>query len=152
MQILITSLQMEHWMADFSIHLVKEWDFQALVELYKAGGWWRKDHDPNHIPDLVRSSYAFAVAVHNPSGRTIGMGRAISDGVSDAYIQDLVVLPEFRGIGAGKKIIGELLVFCVSHKITWIALIAEPGTEDFYAQLGFFPMKEHTPMKFRGMI
>jgi ribosomal protein S18 acetylase RimI-like enzyme len=143
---------MEQWMADISVRIIKEWDLQSLVDLYKAGGWWQKDHDPEHIPDLVRSSYAFAVAVHNPSGRTIGMGRAISDGISDAYLQDLVILPEFRGMGAGKKIVSELLRFCTSRKITWIALIAEPGTEEFYASLGFLPMKGHTPMKFRGIL
>jgi ribosomal protein S18 acetylase RimI-like enzyme len=139
-------------MADISVCIVKEWDFPALVDLYKAGGWWRKDHDPSHIPELVRSSYAFAVAVHDPSNRTIGMGRVISDGVSDAYIQDLVILPEYRGMGAGGEIVSTLLRFCISRNITWIALIAEPGTEDFYAGLGFSPMRDHVPMKFRGVI
>ncbi|NTU99662.1 MAG: GNAT family N-acetyltransferase [Methanoregulaceae archaeon] len=136
--------------SDISIYLVKEWDRQALIELYTAGGWWHKDQDPEHIPELVRSSFAFAIAFHNPSGRTIGMGRAISDGVSDAYLQDLVILPEFRGMGAGRKIVEELLRFCISRNITWIALIAEPGTDDFYGHLGFFPMRDHIPMKFRG--
>jgi ribosomal protein S18 acetylase RimI-like enzyme len=139
-------------MTGISVRIVKEWELQALVNLYKAGGWWQKDHDPQHIPDLVRSSYAFAVAVHEASGRSIGMGRAISDGISDAYIQDLVVLPEFREMGAGRMIVSALLRFCVSRNVNWIALIAEPGTEDFYARLGFLPMKDHIPMKFRGML
>jgi GNAT superfamily N-acetyltransferase len=138
-------------MGDISVRIVKEWDLQALVDLYKAGGWWQKDYDPKHIPDIVRSSFAFAVAIHDPSGRTIGMGRAISDGISDAYLQDLVILPEFQGMGAGKKIVSALLRFCASRNIIWIALIAEPGTEDFYAHLGFFAMKDHVPMKFRGI-
>jgi GNAT superfamily N-acetyltransferase len=139
-------------MADISVRIVKEWNLQALVDLYKAGGWWQKDHDPKHIPDLVCSSYAFAIAVHEQSGRTIGMGRAISDGISDAYIQDLVVLPDFRGIGAGGMIVNALLRFCVARNIRWIALIAEPGTEDFYTHLGFLPMRDHIPMKFRGIL
>jgi len=139
-------------MADISIHIVKEWDLQALSDLYKAGGWWQKDHDLKQIPDLVRMSFAFAVAVHNPTGRTIGMGRVISDGISDGYIQDLVVLPEFRGLGAGKMIVVSLLRYCITRQITWIALIAEPGTDEFYTHLGFFPMKDHKPMKFRGKL
>jgi GNAT superfamily N-acetyltransferase len=143
---------MSGYTGDISVHIVKEWDIQALVSLYKSGGWWQKDHDPAHIPDLVRSSYAFAVAVHEPSGRTIGMGRVLSDGVSDAYIQDLVILPEYRGMGAGGNIVTSLLRFCTSRNISWIALIAEPGTEDFYTGLGFSPMRNHVPMKFRGVI
>ncbi len=139
-------------MTDISVRIVKEWDLQALVELYEAGGWWSRGLDPSHITGILRSSFAFAVAVHDPTGRTIGMGRAISDGVSDAFIQDLVILPEFRGMGAGGKIVRAILRFCISHHITWIALIAEPGTEDFYERFGFSPMKDHVPMKFRGVL
>lgn len=139
-------------MTDISVNIVKEWDLQALVDLYTAGGWWIKDQDPSHINDIIQSSFAFAVAIHVPSGRTIGMGRAISDGVSDAFIQDVVILPEFRGIGAGGKIIRAILRFCISHRITWIALIAEPGTQEFYEHYGFALMKDHVPMKFRGML
>ncbi len=91
--------------SDISVHIVKEWESTALMHLYKAGGWWLQDHDPAHLPDLVRSSFAFAVAVDSLTGRSVGMGRVISDGVSDGYIQDLVVVPEFRRKGVGRKII-----------------------------------------------
>ena len=138
--------------SDISVHVVKEWDTAALINLYKAGGWWLHEHDPSHIPELVRSSFAFAVAVDRISGRAIGMGRVISDGVADAYIQDLVVLPEYREQGVGKNILQTLLRFCYSRKITWIALIAEPGTEEFYSRLGFSTMKDHVAMRFRGAI
>jgi len=69
--------------------------------LYRAGGWWKDEYDPAEIPGLIRGSFAFAVAVEEESGRAVGMGRVISDGVSDAYIQDLVVLPEYRSRNVG---------------------------------------------------
>ncbi|MDH7510826.1 MAG: GNAT family N-acetyltransferase [Methanolinea sp.] len=130
--------------------IVKDWDANALVTLYRAGGWWREDWDPAEIPRLVRASFAFAIAIHRESGKTVGMGRAISDGVSDAYIQDLVVLPEFRGSGAGRMLLEKLVEECFSRGITWIALVAEPGTVNFYAGSGFVPMEGHVPMRFRG--
>jgi len=58
-----------------------------------AGGGKKTGIFPGFLA-LVRSSFAFAIAVHRESGATVGMGRAISDGVSDAYIQDLIVLPD----------------------------------------------------------
>jgi GNAT superfamily N-acetyltransferase len=76
------------------------------------------------------------------------MGRVISDGIADAYIQDLVVLGEWRGWRVGKMIVTLLLEECRSRKITWIGLIAEPGKEDFYKSLGFAPMPGHVPMLF----
>ena len=79
------------------------------------------------FPGIIRGSLVFIVAVDRNSGKAVGMGRAISDGVSDAYIQDLVVLPDYRGRGIGKAILRKILAVCREHGIGWIALIAEGG-------------------------
>lgn len=131
------------------LFLVKEWDTIALVDLYRAGGWWKEGWDPAHIPFLIRSTFLFLVAVDRQSGRTVGMGRAISDGISDAYIQDLVVLPEFRRKGIGKAIVRRLVEVCKSRGLTWIGLVAEPGTLDFYEGTGFDRMDGYVFMLHR---
>jgi GNAT superfamily N-acetyltransferase len=77
------------------------------------------------------------------------MGRILSDGVSDAYFQDLVVLPEYRGKGIGKKLVESLLKYCLSRGIQWISLIAEPGQDSFYSLMNFHHMKNHIPMKYK---
>ena len=65
------------------------------------------------------------------------MGRAISDGVSDAWLQDIVVLDDYRKHGIGRAIILKLVEVCQLKKIGWIGLVAEPGTKEFYKPLGF---------------
>ena len=135
---------------EICVHIVTEWDIDELARLYKAGGWWHREHDLAHVSLLLQGSYAFAVATAGDNGPAVGMGRVISDGVSDAYIQDLVVIPEYRGMGVGSAIARTLIRFCFSRSITWIALIAEPGTEDFYTGIGFVRMKDHVPFRFRG--
>lgn len=128
------------------IKIVQEWETAALVGLYRAGGWWEEHWDPGGLPALIRGSFAFAVAADPVSGRTVGMGRVISDGVSDAYIQDVVVHPDFRNRGIGKRLLEALLARCKAADMTWISLIAEPGRDDFYRALGFRPMQGHVPM------
>jgi len=135
---------------DYLVKIVKEWDISSLLELFRAGGWWKEEWNPAHIPDLVKASFAFAVAIRVEDGVTAGMGRVISDGISDAYIQDLVILPEYRRRGIGARIVRTLLDHCTSNNIFWIAIIAEPGTEDFYGTLGFSRMNEYVPMLFSG--
>ena len=133
-----------------TVSLVDHYDTQAIVDLYRAGGWWQDDYDPSEIPRLIKGSFAFAVAIETTSNRAVGMGRVLSDGVSDAYIQDLVILPAFRGRSIGKMIVSLLVKHCTKAGLSWIGLIAEPDSEEFYLPLGFERMTGHVPMIYRG--
>ena len=121
----------------FIIEMVHDWPKEQIIELYKSGGWWEEHYDPGGLDALIKGSFAFAVAVDASTGKAIGMGRVISDGVSDAWLQDIVVLDAYRGKGIGRAIIKFLLEHCQSKGLTWIGLVAEPGTMDFYKPLGF---------------
>ena len=133
----------------FRIELVKSWEKEPIIELYKIGGWWKENMDANKLPELIRGSYLFAVAIDVITERAIGMARVISDGTADAYIQDLVVLPAWRQKGVGEMIVSKLLEHCRSRGISWIGLIAQPGTDSFYRTLGFKQMEGYMPMLFR---
>lgn len=115
--------------------------------LYQAGDWLEEAWDDAHLQAIVEHSFAF-VAAELPDGSWIGMGRLISDGVSDAYLQDIVVLPAWEGKGVGSAIVRELLGICASHGITWIGTISEPQTEYFYRKFGFSKMNRYTPMRY----
>jgi len=133
------------------VRVVKAWDTEEIVSLYRSVGWWQDERDdPAGIGDLIRGSLVFIVAVDRRSGKAIGMGRAISDGVSDAYIQDLVVLPEYRGRGIGKAILRQILKLCRERGIGWIALIAEGGSGEFYRRHGFGVEEGDIPMMYLG--
>ena len=123
--------------SSFIIEMVNDWPKEQIVELYKSGGWWEEHYDADGLDALIKGSFAFAIAVDASTGNAIGMGRAISDGVSDAWLQDIVVLDDYRKHGIGRAIIQKLLDHCISKGLTWIGLVAEPGTKEFYKPLGF---------------
>jgi GNAT superfamily N-acetyltransferase len=133
-----------------AVQLVQAWDGNEIANLYRAGGWWKEEYDPKELSRLIVGSFLFVVAADLKTGRAVGMGRVIADGVSDGYIQDLVVLPEYRKTGIGARIVALLVKKCVERGISWIGLIAEPGTENFYLPFGFHPMVGHTPLIFRS--
>jgi aralkylamine N-acetyltransferase len=135
---------------EIAVRLVRAWDENEVAELYRAGGWWKEEYSVSGIPALIRGSFLFAVAVNPETGRAVGMGRVISDGVSDGYIQDVVVLPSCRGTGVGRDIVAMLVNGCKESGISWIGLIAEPDTESFYLPLGFRPMAGHVPLLYQG--
>jgi GNAT superfamily N-acetyltransferase len=132
----------------FEIRFVKSWPKDQIVELYKAGGWWLEHYSADGLGDLMKGSFAFVVAVEKATGRAVGMGRAISDGASDAWLQDIVVLKEFRGRGIGRAIVKGLLDHCLSNGLVWVGLVAEPGSKRFYEPLGFEALPGE-PMVFR---
>jgi spermidine synthase len=116
-----------------------------LLLLYEAAGWWHPGPGaPEHLLRLVDGSHCFLTAAR--AGSLVGMGRAISDGVSDAYIQDVTVLPEFRGRGIGSAIVSGLLARLRMDGIGWVGLIAERNSHGFYRRLGFSEMTDSLPM------
>jgi len=134
---------------NIEIRLVDSWSTDEIVELYKAGGWWKESYDRSLINQMIDGSFIFAVVVDTTIDKAVGMGRVISDRISDAYIQDLVVLPKYRDHGIGKKLVDSLIKQCLSNGIVWIGVIAEPGSDKLYRGLGFKPMKDHIPMLYQ---
>ncbi|MBP5586916.1 MAG: GNAT family N-acetyltransferase [Lentisphaeria bacterium] len=96
---------------------------------------------------MIENSFAVSAAF-DPAGRLVGMARALSDGVSDAYILDVVVDPAHRSQGVGREIVKRLSDHLASFGIDWIVCIGVPGTEAFYHVAGAAPMDGHTAFRF----
>ena len=71
-------------------------------------------------------------------GQLIGFGRAISDGVFQAAIYDIAVIPEYQSRG-----IGTIIVKTIMDRLSNcnFILYAALGKEGFYQKLGFRKMK-----------
>jgi len=123
-------------------------ELKQIKALYLSNGWidTADGETENLIKQIISHTFCFTVA--RDGDKVIGMGRAISDSVSDAYIQDVTVLPEYRKQGIGGKIVSFLVDYLHSHGITWIGLISEPGYENFYREQGFSIMHNYTPFRY----
>jgi aralkylamine N-acetyltransferase len=133
-------------MREVEFEAVNSAPIEEIVELYKSAGWWQESPEARAaVPAMIRGSYCFMVA-RALNGRIIGMARVISDGYSDAYIQDVVVLGSHRGQGIGRELVRRLTQLCLTRKIGWIGLVAEPGTQEMYEELGYGPLVGYQPM------
>ena len=132
------------------IKTIKSVSKKDLIRIYKEAGWWDTSNDkhPEFLNQIVENSAVF-VGVFLEK-KLIGIGRALSDLASDAYIQDVAVLKEFRGKGIGRKIIQTLIEKLKENGVDWIGLVAQPGTSSFYEELGFKVLKDHVPLKYKG--
>jgi spermidine synthase len=113
--------------------------FPEIVALYRAMGWWGDGPDDlGSVARLVGGSHAFLAALD--AGAVIGVGRALSDRESDAYIQDVAVRTDRRRQGIGGEIVRRLVARLEDDGIGWIGLVAEPGATHLYQRQGFEPM------------
>ncbi len=117
-----------------------------IIALYHAEAWWTADTSDNSelVAGIIAGSHCFIIATMGDE--IIGMGRAISDRVSDAYIQDVTVKDTYRDQGIGSEIIRLLVERLQGDGLCWIGLIAERGSHEFYMGLGFEKMPNSTPM------
>lgn len=79
--------------------------------------------------------------------RLVAIGRANTDGVVYAMIYDVVVHPDWRGKGFGRRIVQELVEELEEMGIRAIQLMAAAGQAPFYEKLGF----EARPVEGPGM-
>lgn len=132
---------------NFSIKAIKNPNIKVLrqiKEIYKDAGWWDEADNLKRLAKIVKGSHVFVVAIHND--KIVGMGRAISDKVNDAYIQDFAVLKKFRNKGIGAEILNFIKNFLIKKEFKWIGLISEKKAVSLYKRYGFKIFKEKTPM------
>ncbi|HJJ99642.1 MAG TPA: GNAT family N-acetyltransferase [Methanocorpusculum sp.] len=103
-------------------------------------------YKPADITPMLHGSFLFLIALDTTTGQAVGMGKIISDGSSDGYIDDVVVLHNYRNRGIGTTIATLLSSLGAALGLSWIGLIAAPGKENIYKRAGFSPMENYTPM------
>jgi len=127
----------------------------GILALYRLAGWWQSSgtttRDRDQVRGIVGGSHCFLIATEDAHQEApiIGMGRSISDGASDAYIQDVVVALAWRGRGVATQIVERVVERLQKDAIEWIGLIAERNTKTLYQPLGFSSMTDSVPMLYR---
>lgn len=109
-----------------------EVDLDALSVLFRSVGWGARGGDPASLARVLAGSRWVVTAWDE--GTLVGFARAISDGVTTAYVTDVVVAPSHRRRGIGTELVQQLLA---GRDSIQFLLRAEPALEPLYRKLGF---------------
>lgn len=82
-------------------------DIFQLARLMEDVGWHNRARDTGRLAQLVSGSMFIASAWHGD--RLVGFARAISDGISQAFISDVAILEDYRRRGIGRELVGRLV-------------------------------------------
>ena len=108
--------------------------WELVPEILKTVGMSFHDAEIHRKTFFSSASVVFAF----DDEQLIGFGRAISDGLIQAAIYDVAVLPSYQGLGIGKQIIEKIVDSLPGCNFI---LYASPGKEPFYEKLKFRRMK-----------
>jgi ribosomal protein S18 acetylase RimI-like enzyme len=109
---------------------------KEIQNLRASVGW-----DNKIPPHSKRNVHLFIYFTARINGKLVGYIDVLSDGSVDAYLQDLLVLPEYQKRGIGSELLKRAIKYLQQKKIKAIQVIFDPDLEDFYKKFGFHIVK-----------
>lgn len=94
---------------------------------------WAADRQENDIGRMLQQVSVFVTI--RDDARLIGFGRALTDGVYRALLDDIIVDSNYHKMGLGKVIVEQLMMQL--QGIEEVFLNAEARLEGFYQKFGF---------------
>ncbi|WGT41516.1 GNAT family N-acetyltransferase [Lysinibacillus sp. 1 U-2021] len=116
-------------------YVMEEKDLPIIKEVYQSVGWMK--HDEQIIKQVFDASTHQVFAVVD--GKIVGFARALSDGVFNAAIYDVIVHQAYQGTGIARLLLEDMIAQL--REVSCIQLIATTGNEPFYAKMGFRKLK-----------
>jgi GNAT superfamily N-acetyltransferase len=111
-------------------------DVDAVHAFISRESYWGRGRSRERVERAIGGSLR-VVGVYG-DGEQVGFARAVSDGVTVAYLADVYVLPAFRGRGLGVALVREILdgdADALAPEVRWLLHTAD--AQGLYAQLGF---------------
>lgn len=108
---------------------------KEIADLREAVGWNRMEQC---LEDPRMNSFCHIAAYDD--GKLVGYIDCVSNGVTDAYIQDLMVHPDMQGKGIGTELMNRMIAYLKEQRIFMISVIYEEALRGFYKKFGFWEM------------
>ena len=94
---------------------------------------------PEQAKRVISSTTLIVTAVCDE--KYVGLVRILTDTLTDAYITDVIISPQFQGQGLGRQLmeysLSKLKTISVSNVRLACSLYANAGKEPFYEKFGF---------------
>ena len=110
-------------------------DFAAVLDLYDSVSWSNYTNRPQQLEQAFHQSL-FVMAAYDDE-ELVGLIRAVGDGLTIIFIQDLLVYPHYQRQGIGRNLLQKTLE---SFKDVYQIQLATEQTDKnlaFYQDLGF---------------
>lgn len=111
-----------------------------LLSLYGDAGWTAYTAAPEKLLRAVENSLHVVTAWEND--QLVGLARAVGDGVSILFVQDVLVHSSFHHGGVGTQLVAMLLSAFPDVRQVVLLTDDSPASAAFYSSLGFSRAEE----------
>ena len=110
-------------------------DVDAVWRFLSTEAYWNRWRTRDDVEAQVRGAWRVVGAYETHSGDTVGFARSFSDGVSDAYLGDVFVLPGHRGRGLSQRLLAAMIDEGPGAHLRWFLVTSD--AHGLYRQFGF---------------
>lgn len=121
--------------------------FEQILNLYDSVGWTNYTQKPTMLEKAFAASLFTLYAYEGEN--LIGLIRAVGDGHSSVFIQDLLVNPSHQRQGIGRELVKRTLAHFPDAYQIQLATEKSDKTLKFYQSLGFVELDD---LQCTGMI
>jgi GNAT superfamily N-acetyltransferase len=114
-------------------------DLDAIWDFLSTEAYWHRWRTREQVVAQITGAWR-VVGVYDDTGAQVGFARALSDGICDAYLADVYVLPAHRGRGLGKALVATMVEEGPGTDLRWWLFTAD--AHGLYASFGFAPPDE----------
>lgn len=118
----------------------RQYDEREILLLYASVGWTAYTDQPETLRRGFENSLLTLAAYEE--NRLIGILRAVGDGQTIVFVQDLLILPEYQRRGVGTALLRELLARYPQVRQIELTADDSPSLLAFYRKASFVPMSE----------
>ena len=111
-----------------------------VLRLYNAAGWLAYTEKPEQLMQALERSLYLVCAYED--GQLCGLLRAVGDGCTILYIQDILVEHAHRRAGVGRRMAEMLLEAYPDVRQKVLMTDETPEMHGFYESLGFCPAEQ----------
>ena len=109
---------------------------EEVLPLYEAVEWTNYTQHPTMLKAAYENSLHI-LGAFNEEGKLVGVLRAVGDGASILFIQDILVYPEYQHQGIGTKLLQQTLEKYKNVYQIQLATDNSTKTVSFYESNGF---------------
>ncbi|WP_331836612.1 MULTISPECIES: GNAT family N-acetyltransferase [Erysipelothrix] len=108
-------------------------ELNDVLKLYKDAGWYTYTNNPEKLMRAIENSMITLTAWDK--NQLVGLIRAVGDGETILYVQDLLILNEYQRQGIGQTLLLTLLSLYPDVRQTVLVTDNNPKLIEFYKRI-----------------